>query len=61
MNLKHIKNALKKAGLRLSDVVIEETRKGHVFIIHNGRKITCSSSPKDPHTATLRIAKELQQ
>lgn len=59
MNLKHIKEALRMAGLRSSEVDVAHS-KGHIHIRHNGKLVIAASSPKDPHTAALRIAKELK-
>ena len=57
--LKHIRDALRLAGLRASEVQVVQGLKGHIELRHNGKRIKCSSSPKDPHIAALRIARDL--
>ena len=59
-NLKHVKEALKLAGLRSSEVEISDSH-GHVHIRFRGRLVSTSGSPKDQHTAALRIAKDLRR
>lgn len=38
--MKHIREALRLTGLRLSDVQIDNGRAGHIQITYKGRKIT---------------------
>jgi hypothetical protein len=57
--LKHIRTAIRLAGLKASQVKVVQGLKGHIELRHNGKRIKCSSSPKDPHVAALRIAKDL--
>lgn len=58
--LKHIRNAIRLAGLKANEVEVVQGLKGHIELRRNGKRIKCSSSPKDPHTATLRIARDLR-
>ena len=58
--LKHIRAAIKQAGLSLSQVEYQ-SRDGHIVLILNHHKIICSSSPRDRDTATKRIARELSR
>lgn len=57
--IKHLRRAIKLAGLRLSDVTV--TQKGHFKLTVRGKVIACSGTPKDSHTAALRIAREMRR
>lgn len=56
--LKHIRAAIKQAGLRLSEVEYS-THNGHCQLVVNNHKVICSSSPRDADTAARRIARDL--
>lgn len=58
---KHIREALKLAGLRLSDVVIVRTPKGHPHICVNGKTVVASCSPRNPDSAARLIARDLRR
>jgi len=57
---KHIREAIRQAGVCLSDVTFKP-RPGHPLLLVDGRRISCSGTPKDPHTAALRIARDLRK
>lgn len=57
---KHIRKALKLAGIRPSEVEIT-TAHGHIHIRYQGRLISASSSPKDKDTAALKIYRDLRR
>jgi hypothetical protein len=55
----HIRRGVLLAGLRLSEVDVRGP--GHVRLtLPNGRRVTASSSPRDPHTAALNIARDIR-
>lgn len=56
--LKHIRKAIRLAGLKVSEVTIK--RSGHFKLTVRGKVVGCSSTPKDKHTAALRIARDLR-
>lgn len=56
---KHVREALRRAGLRQSDVTITCTGNGHPHIVVGGRTVITSSSPRDHDVATRILAKKL--
>lgn len=56
---KHLREALRLAGIPRGQVQIKQ--RGHLHVTFEGRTITCSCSPKDPHTATMRIARQMKK
>jgi len=56
--LKHIRE-----GIRLSGVDDFEYHRGskHPYLVVNGRKITCSASPKNPDHTAWNLAKDIQR
>lgn len=57
--LKHIREALRLAGLRQSEVVITRTGNGHTHLVVNGKTVIASCSPSDPHAAARMLARDL--
>ena len=57
--MKHIREALKLAGIKASEVEVRTTRNSHVHLRYKGRLIVCASSPKNPHHAAQNIARDL--
>ena len=59
---KHIREALRLAGLKLSQVVITQNPHGHphITVLGTGKTITASSTPRNPDTALRLIARDLR-
>jgi hypothetical protein len=60
---KHLRTALRLAGLKLSQVVITQNPHGHphITIGSTGKTVVCSSTPRSPETASKLIARDLRR
>jgi hypothetical protein len=58
--MKHIRDAIELSGVPPSQVRRLDTP-GHVILVVNGRRITCSSSPKNPHVVSKKIAGDIRR
>ena len=61
--IKHIREALRLAGLRQSDVVFTRSPNGHphITVAATGKTVVASCSPSNPHAAARMLARDLMR
>ena len=61
--IKHIREALRLAGLRQSDVTFTRSPNGHphITVAATGKTVIASCSPRDPHAAARMLARDLMR
>jgi phenylacetate-coenzyme A ligase PaaK-like adenylate-forming protein len=60
---KHLRTALRLAGLRMSEIAITRSpnEHPHITIGSTGKTVVCSSTPRSPETASKLIARDLRR
>ena len=58
---KHVREAIKRAGLKRSDVTVTQNNGGHFYLTIHGskRRITTAGTPSDPSISTLKLMRDL--
>lgn len=58
MTRRHIRKALRLAGVKASDVSITQNR--HIHLLLNGKRITTACSPRNEYVTALNLARDLR-
>jgi hypothetical protein len=58
--MKHIRDAIELSGVPPSQVQ-NLNKPGHVILVVNGRRISCSCSPKNAHIVSKKIAGDIRR